>query len=207
MIYPKKNIILKYTLHTYVRWITARYFHQINYNQTAIDPNRSILLIANHFSAWDTLVLHHINRKFFKKKFHTMVLEQTMLKEPMLKYGGAFSINKKSRYIMQSLDYAAALLNEPGNLVLIYPQGKLYSNMVTDVVFEQGIIRIIKKAAGKFNLVFAATFIENFEHFKPVANVNLKTETQQVFADISTLQQAYHQHYSAARLQQIQIIK
>ncbi len=206
MIYPKKNIIFKTIFNAYVRWLTARHFHQISYNDTNTDHDKSVLLLANHFSGWDTFVLYHINRKLFKKSFHAMILERTMLKQPMLKYAGGFSVNKSSRDLVLSLDFAAQLLHEPGNLVLIYPQGKLYSNMVNDVVFEQGIIHIVKKAAGKFNLIFAATFIENFENFKPVANVHLKTEQQQ-FTDIEQLQQAYQQHYTKARQQQTQIVK
>jgi 1-acyl-sn-glycerol-3-phosphate acyltransferase len=207
MIYPKKNIIFKYTLHAYVRWLTARHFHQINYNQIDIDPNRSILLIANHFSVWDTFVLFWLNRKLFKKKFHAMILEKTVIKEPILKYAGAFSVNKNSRDMIQSLDFAAKLLDDPGNLVLIFPQGKLYSNMISEVVFEKGIIRIIKKATGKFSLVYATTFIENFENFKAVANVYLKADATQNFSDIEELQNAYHQHYTGARQQQIKIVK
>ncbi|MFD2144872.1 1-acyl-sn-glycerol-3-phosphate acyltransferase [Mucilaginibacter antarcticus] len=207
MIYPKQNIILKTVFNIYVRWLTARHFHQINYNQIDTDSNRSILLIANHFSVWDTFVLYHINRYFFKRKFHAMVLEGTILKEPMLSYGGAFSVSKSSKGILQSLDFAAELLGNPGNLVLIYPQGKLYSNLVSEVIFEQGVIRIIAKAAGKFNLVFATTFIENFENFKPVANVYLKAETQQDWANVTQLQSVYQQQYTTARQQQTKIIK
>ena len=59
-----------------------------------------------------------------------MVREDTTVQLQYLKYGGAFSINKKSRDMLQSLDYAAELLNDPQNLVLIFPQGKLYSNFV-----------------------------------------------------------------------------
>jgi 1-acyl-sn-glycerol-3-phosphate acyltransferase len=207
MIYPKKNIILKYTLHAYVRWLTARHFHQINYNEIDVDPNRSILLIANHFSAWDTIVLFWINRKLFKKKFHVMVLEKTINKEPILKYGGAFSINKSSKEMIKSLDFAAELLNDPGNLVLIFPQGKLYSNVISDVVFEKGVIHIIKKTIGKFKLVHGVTFIENFDNFKAIANVYLKAEATPNFSDIEALQHAYQQHYTTARQQQIKIIK
>jgi 1-acyl-sn-glycerol-3-phosphate acyltransferase len=207
MIYPKKNIIFKYLLHTYVRWLNARHFQQINYNPIEVDRKRSILIIANHFSPWDTFVLHWLNRKFFKKKFHVMILEKTMIKEPMLKYGGAFSVNKTSRDMIQSLNFAARLLAEPDNMVVIFPQGKLYSNMVSEVVFEKGIVHIINKAAGKFNLVYAATFIENFQNFKVVANVYLKAAATPNFSDINQLQADYQQHYTAARQQQIQIVK
>ena len=64
-----------------------------------------------------------------------MLLEETSIRIPILKYSGAFSINKRSRDIIKSLDYAAKLLNDPENMVLIFPQGKYYSNFVNDVEF------------------------------------------------------------------------
>lgn len=206
MIYPRKNIVIKTILQLYVRWITARYFNKINFNRIPTDNHKSILLIANHFSAWDTIVLYHINRIFFRKKFHAMILEKTAIKEPALKYAGGFSVKPGSIGVIKSLDFAAKLLDEPDNLVLVFPQGKLYSNMVDEVVFESGILRIIKKAEN-FQLIFAAAFIENFDNFKPTANVHLKAQTGTDFNNINTLQQAYQQHYRQARMQQTQITK
>jgi hypothetical protein len=57
-----------------------------------------------------------------------MVIEETVQKVSFFKYMGAFSVNKNSREMLASLNYAAELLNDPQNLVLIFPQGKLYSN-------------------------------------------------------------------------------
>ncbi|MBC7401191.1 MAG: 1-acyl-sn-glycerol-3-phosphate acyltransferase [Mucilaginibacter sp.] len=207
MIYPKKNIIFKWSVHAYVYWLTIRKFKEINFNTISVDKHKSVLLIANHFSAWDTVVLFWINRKLLKKKFHVMMLESTAIKEPFLKYAGGFSINKTSKDMIHSLDFAAKLLDDPDNLVLIFPQGKIYSNMVSEVVFEKGIMQVIKKAAGKFQLIFAATFIENFDNFKPVANTSLKTGIANSFNTILDLQEAYQQHYTQSRQQQIQIIK
>ena len=135
-----------------------------------------------------------------------MILEETALKEAPLMYVGAFSVNRGSKDIVESLNFAAKLLDVPDNLVLIFPQGKLYSNMIEEVIFERGVMNIIKKA-NNFQLVFAATFIENFNNFKPVANVHLKPENSGDFKDIDTLQQAYRQHYMQARQQQLQITK
>jgi 1-acyl-sn-glycerol-3-phosphate acyltransferase len=207
MIYPKKNIIFKWSIQAYVYWLAVRYLHRIDFNTIEVDKDRSILLIANHFSAWDTIVLYWINRKLFKKKFHAMILERTAVSEPFLKYAGGFSINKTSRDMVQSLDFAAKLLDDPGNLVLIFPQGKLYSNMVSEVIFEKGIMQVLKKATNKFQLIFAATFIENFDNFKPVANTSLKTGIANNFNTILDLQEAYQQHYTQSRQQQIQIVK
>ncbi|TSJ43941.1 glycerol acyltransferase [Mucilaginibacter corticis] len=207
MIYPKKNRLFKWMVHTYVHWLTIRHFKEINFNDIAVDSSKSVLLVANHFSVWDTIILFRVNRKLLKKKFHIMMLESTALKEPFLKYAGGFSINKKTRDMVNSLDFAAELLREPKNLVLIFPQGKLYSNLITEVEFEKGIIQVIKKAAGNFQLIFAATFMENFDNLKPVANVHLVSVTDNNFNTISDLQQAYQQHYTKSRQQQIQIVK
>ncbi|MDB5029545.1 1-acyl-sn-glycerol-3-phosphate acyltransferase [Mucilaginibacter sp.] len=205
MIYPKKNNIIRRAFHTYVHWIIRRHFNNINFNVIDINKNKSVLLIANHCGFWDGFLLYWVNCKVFKKNFHIMLLERTSKRVPILKYGGAFSINKKSRDIIESLDYAAQLLNEPGNLVLIFPQGKLYSNFITGVEFEKGIIKIIKQAAGKFQTIFSTTFIENFEHKHPGAYIYLKTADDN-FSTIKELQDAYQQHYTASHQQQTQIV-
>jgi 1-acyl-sn-glycerol-3-phosphate acyltransferase len=205
MIYPKQNFIISWAFRVYGRWITRGNFHAINFNTIGVDKNRSVLLIANHFGWWDGFILYWINCLLFKKHFHVMLLEETSKRIPILKYGGAFTIHKKSKDIIQSLDYAAQLLNDPDNLVLMFPQGKYYSNFVNEVEFEKGIMKILKQASGKYRLIFSATFIENFQHKKPSANVYL-TNADDNFATLDELQAAYQQHYTAARLQQTQIV-
>ena len=73
--------------------------------------------------------------------------------------------------MVESLDYAAQLLNDPQNLVLIFPQGKLYSNFVTNIHFEKGVMKVINKAEGKFQLIFASSFIQYFKHKKQSVTV------------------------------------
>lgn len=200
MIYPKKNSIIFWTMHFYVKWLLRKQFHEIIFNTVEIDTSRSVLLIANHYSFWDTLILYTVNTKLLKKNFHVMILEETSREQPFLKYAGAFSVNKRSRDLLKSLDYAAQLLNDPKNLVLIYPQGKLYSNFVNEVNFEKGVSRITKQVQGSFQLVFAAAFVQYFKHKKPTATVYLKNVSES-FVDkpINELQNAYQQYYSASK--------
>lgn len=205
MIPPKNNRIIQWFFRNYVHWITRRNFHTINFNTVAIDQNRSVLLLANHFSIWDGLLLYWLNSKLLKKKFHVMILEETSKKEPFLRYGGAFSVNKKSKDILESLDFAARLLKDPQNLVLIFPQGKLYSNFVTDLSFENGILKVIKQASDNFQIIFAATFVESFKYKKPTASVYL-SRVESDFTGMDELKEAYQQHYNAARLLQTQIV-
>ena len=107
--------------------------------------------------------------------------------------------------MLQSLDYAAELLNDPQNLVLIFPQGKLYSNFVNTIQFEKGVTRVMEKAAGKFQLLFAATFVQYLEHKKPTATVYLQVEPSQN-KSFEDLKNAYQMHYDNAKLQQTEIV-
>lgn len=207
MIYNQKNFFFRWIMHWYATTAVRRHFHELKVNPLSVDQDKSVLLIGNHFSFWDGLILYCVNYQQFKKKFHVMLLEETAKRSPFLKYAGAFSVAKNSRDIIKSLDYAAQLLQESGNMVLIYPQGKLYSNFISDVRFEQGIMRVIKKAGDHVQLIFAATFVESMNYKKATATVYLAKENQR-FADkrISDLQQAYQQHYDSAKQQQTQIV-
>jgi len=205
MVRPQKNIVIRWVLHNYVRWIVGRHFHEILFDKVEIDEGRPVLLLANHFSFWDSLILYIVCRKQLKKRFYVLVREDTTVQLRYLKYGGAFSINKKSRDMLQSLDYAAELLNDPKNLVLIFPQGKLYSNFVQDIQFEKGIRRVMEKAQGDFQLIFATTFIQYLKHKKPTATVYLKAENDSDW-DFEKLKTAYQQHYNDTKLQQTEIV-
>jgi len=206
MVYPKKNKLIYWCMHQYVKFLVRTRFQELIFNTIDIDKDKSILLLANHFSFWDGLILHCINDKLFKKNFHVMVNEDTAYKLHYLQYGGAFSINKKSRDIVQSLEYAAKLLEEPNNLVLMFPQGKLFSNFVEDVRFEKSVLRVMQKASGKFQLIFAATFIQFYKYRKQSINVYLKSETVNYAGkSIGELKEAYQRHYNYAKKLQIEI--
>ncbi|MBV8388828.1 MAG: lysophospholipid acyltransferase family protein [Mucilaginibacter sp.] len=205
MIKPGNNFFIRQILHYYVTGIVKRHFHGLKFDPVDIDPHKSILLIANHFSYWDSLILYIVCRKLLKKEFYVMVREDTTIKFQYVKYGGAFSINKQSRDMLQSLDYAAELLNDPQNLVLIFPQGKLYSNFVNVIQFEKGITRVMEKAAGKFQLLFAATFVQYMKHKKPTASVYMHVEPCQS-KSFEDLKNAYQMHYDNAKLQQTEIV-
>jgi 1-acyl-sn-glycerol-3-phosphate acyltransferase len=205
MVRNQKNFIIRWILHVYVRWIVNRHFNELLFDKIAIDENKSILVIANHFSYWDSLVLYLIGRKLFLKKFHVMVREDTTLHMRHLKYAGAFSVKKKSRDMLESLDYAAELLNDPQNLVLIFPQGKLYSNFVNRINFEKGVMKVMEKAEGKFQLVFAAMFIQYMKHKKPTATVYLKKQ-EHIYQTADKMQQAYQLFYDGAKTEQTEIV-
>lgn len=201
MIYNKKNVFFNRLIHYYIKWVVGKHFHEVLCDIIETDNKRAILLVANHFSFWDGLILYCINDKLLKKKYHVMVEKETVHMLHYLKFVGAFSITKRSRDVIESLNYAAELLNDPQNLVLIFPQGKLFSNYVDDVRFDKGVFRIMQKAQINFQLVFASTFIQYFKHKKPTATVYLKSNIEK-YTNITELKVAYQQHYSSTKLLQ-----
>ena len=205
MIYPKNNKPIRWFFHHYIRLIIKNNFQAFSYNQIKVDPNKSVLLLANHFGWWDGFLLYWLNHLLLKKKFHIMILEDTVRKVFFLKYMGAFSVVKNSRSMMESLAYAGELLKDPQNLVLVFPQARLYSNFVDDIHFERGLLKVMKHAAGKFQYVFAATFIEYFQHKKPTVNVHVKSSVQQT-ESIEELKDLFQAHYTSAKLLQTQKI-
>lgn len=200
MIYPKKNSFIKWFFDGYIDHIVKINFFSIDFNLIDIDPGSSILLLANHYSWWDGFIFFTLNKRLFKKKFHIMILEENAQKVSFLKYLGAFSVKKGSKDMVVSLNYAAALLNDPGNLVLIFPQGKIYSNFVDRVKFEKGAFKIMIKVKEKFSLVFAACFTENFQNKKPSLNIHLKLH--KYVTDMQNLEESYHDFYQHARAKQ-----
>ncbi len=91
------------------------------------------------------------------------------------------------------------------NLVLIFPQGKLYSNFVNEINFEKGLTKVMDAANGKFQLVFAATFIQYLKHKKPTAMVYLKNQDYEK-KSLEDLKNAYQMHYQNTKLQQTEIV-
>jgi hypothetical protein len=207
MIKNKSNWLIYSFFSWYISRRVAKHFHQLVYDPIKTDSEKSVLLIANHYSWWDGFLFFHLNKLLFKKKFHVMILEETIRKNSFMKYTGAFSVSKGSKSILETLNYAGKLLDDPNNLLLIFPQGKLYSNFMNQVKFEKGLERIVSFSQQKFDYVFAASFIEHFSESKPTAYIYLKTYPATNFAGLTSVQTAYQEHYQQSQIVQTAIIK
>ena len=71
MIYPKKSDLIFWFFKWYVLLAVKKNFARIIFDKISLDGNKSILLIANHFSYWDTLILFVVNERLFKKNYRT----------------------------------------------------------------------------------------------------------------------------------------
>jgi 1-acyl-sn-glycerol-3-phosphate acyltransferase len=155
----------------YVNRIIHKDFHSLIFDAPEVEKDKAMLVLGNHFSWWDGFFIYYVSNKIFKKKFHVMMLEDELAQRKPLQYWGAFSIRKKHKSIFETFDYAARLLEDPKNLVLIYPQGKIQSMLVDEIEYQKGFFRILENARKPFQLLFSTAFIEYFSERKPTVNV------------------------------------
>ncbi len=166
MIYPKINKILVKIIDLYTLLKIKTHFKEIKIiTKSTFDKEKPILILGNHFSWWDGFWMEYINIKLLKKNFYFMMLEEELIKRPLLKYAGAYSIKKNSFDILESLKFTSELLSNKNNIVLLFPQGKIQSLHIDDVKFQKGIYRIVKDK--DIEILFINNFIEYFSDIKP----------------------------------------
>jgi len=178
----------------YSRVMPKMDFREVHFHGKPEDKGLPILMIGNHFSWWDGFFALNINQVYFKRKFHIMMLEEQLKQRMMLNKTGAFSIKKGSRSMLESLNYAEELLSEPGNMLVLFPQGSFQSIYDRPLVFEKGWFRIIEKASQPVQVVFFHALIDYFSHRKPSLHFYLYTHDYHN-DDHASFENAFNRYY------------
>lgn len=202
---PRQNKFVYAFFAWYINRIIHSDFKSFNFNKVEFDPDKAILLLSNHFSWWDGFLMFQLNRLYFKKKFHIIITEDNYKKVWFLKYLGSFSVNKNSKSVVQTLDFAGKLLHDPQNLLLIFPQGKLFSNHTNSVNFQRGLMSIIAASNNQFQFILSAAFADYFEERKPTITCYLQNLNPDIEMNLKSIQEAYNRHYESSRNQQTSI--
>lgn len=205
MYQPKRNHLIFNFFSWYIEYIIKKDFSTFNFDGIQLKKDSSILVMANHFSWWDGFLIFYINKKVFKKKFHVLVNADNYNKVGFLKYLGAFAAEYKGKDVLETLNYAGQLLDDPENLVLVFPQGKLHSNHLKNINFEKGVIQMINSSQKKINIVFSATFIDYFSKRKPSVFTYLQNWDNEEYISLQLLKSAFNKHYEASVVKQTQI--
>lgn len=197
--------------HTYLGSLIGRYysgyklsqaFKTIRFCGEGSDDGTSVLLIANHFSWWDGFIQYRLNRSVFKRNFYVMMQEEQLARYKVLSEGGAFSIRKGSRQLIESLRYSADLLKEESNLVLLFPQGSVQSLYTSPFSFQQGLGYLFKHVPDRFQLVFNVNLIDYFSDKQPSLSVYYhKYEALWPF-DLPAVEKAFNAYAGACKQQQ-----
>lgn len=169
MLKPKFHPISTTFWNFYIHRIIKSDFHEHIFDSNfEVDKCKSILVLSNHFSWWDGFFVYELNRLLFGKRFHVMMLEEQLRKNSFLKTAGAYSIDKTNgRKSLESLNYSAELLENPNNLVLMFPQGQIESIYTQKPTFQSGVGRIVKQLNEPTKLVFCINLTDYHSNRKP----------------------------------------
>jgi len=156
----------------YLQYILRKDFADITYIDAPKNAlNTPVLLMPNHFSWWDGFIFYDYNRRFLKKDFYLMMLEEELEKRRFFSKVGAYSIRKKSKSVLESLNYTRELLQNSNNIVTVFPQGLIHSMYAKEVNFQPGISHLIRNLPNDICLLQAAVFPDYFANRKPTLHI------------------------------------
>lgn len=178
----------------YAGWIIRRHFGTVELKYDFDDRHLPVLVLANHVSWWDGFFAMLLNVKILGRKFHFMMLEEQLKKFSFFNQTGGYSIRKKSREAVESINYTAELLRDQRNMVLLFPQGKIESLYKTTFQFESGIGRIVEKTSCEIHILFIANLIDYFSNRKPGLYIYVSEYKSDKF-DTTSIQDAYNLFY------------
>lgn len=179
----------------YSRFMMRHHFREIRYHDEISSSQKPLLVIANHFSWWDGFFVVDYNRRFLQRRFHVMMLEEQLSKRSFLTKAGAFSIKKGGRNTITSLQYAAAIMNNPKNLLLMFPQGEIQSQHRCHFHFEKGIGTMINNTKTHPDILFMAHLTEYYSSAKPSLDVYSHLWSKS-FTNIKDLENDYTTFFS-----------
>jgi 1-acyl-sn-glycerol-3-phosphate acyltransferase len=197
----------------FLAYFFKRRFNKIVVNNNiTIKPGCSYLLMCNHFSFADGFFAYYLCFKWIAKRgelkgIYTMSLKKQMEKNQWLKYSGSFSVEPASRSVHESLNYAAAVLSQPGNLLVFFPQGRLESCHIGHIAFKDGIKEIIAATKGDCQLIWSSNIIEYFESTKPSVHLNLLDCGAAHNFNFETLKAAVNKHHALSLKKMIRFTK
>lgn len=152
---------------------------------------RSVLMIGNHFSWWDGFIARAVNRRVIRRRLHVMMLEEQLRSRMFLTRLGAYSIRQNHRSALETVNYTLELLQDPENLVVMFPQGRFQSLSQQPVSFEKGWFRILQRAGDHTALAFMVNLVDYFEHRKPTLTTCLRL-VKEPFSAAQEVEEAYN---------------
>lgn len=191
MIKAKHHPLVVTFFRHYTDRIIRRHFRKIVVEGQTNYQNNPVLVLSNHISWWDGFWALHLNCHYLKKKFHFMMDEKELKKRWLFSYTGGFSI-ARNKTLFQTLDYCSLLLENNENMVLIFPQGKLYSSHQHEATFLKGIERI--KISDNVKILLLVQLTDYFENRKPTLYQYLKEAPEQTVID-KNFETVYNEFY------------
>lgn len=131
-----------------------------------------------------------------------MMLEEQLEKFWFFKYTGGYPVRKKTRSIIDTINYTVELLNCRDNIVMLFPQGKIESLYNDSIDFEKGIGHIVSRTSGNAQVLFVVNLVDYFSRVKPSLYVYLR-EWIMENSESEDIKKAYNRFYEQCISEQI----
>lgn len=200
MIKARPNSFLLWFYSSYF-WVLQRlFFRKMSIRcESTFPEDRSVLLLQNHFSYYDPYWSVILSRRLFGRKFHAMMLEEQLARRMFLTRCGAFSVRKNSRELLESINYAAGLLQNPANMVVIYPSGEILSHHRQNFPFQRGFARLVGGDTPCL-IALAVVLVDHFSYAKPEVRIYVENYVGEKTAP--AIENAYQRFYQSCILKQ-----
>jgi 1-acyl-sn-glycerol-3-phosphate acyltransferase len=193
----KHNFILYPFFKWYAGFIIKRHFGTVRIIGDLHKTDLPVLIIVNHISWWDGFWIGYLNQKVLHRKVHFMMLEEQLRKYWFFNYIGGFSVNKQSKSVIESLQYASELLSDSKNMVFVFPQGEIQSLHQQNIQFDKGLERILKHKENTVQIMFVANLVDYFSDRKPGIYMHVQEYTDPAF-DLESIRESYNRFYIQA---------
>jgi 1-acyl-sn-glycerol-3-phosphate acyltransferase len=135
---------------------------------------RPILMVCNHTSWWDPLVMFDLSFRTLGLEGHALMDAKNLRALPMLGWIGAFGVELGDKEDGErAVRYGASLLSRPGKFVGVYPQGRERPVTERPLGFRTGAARMALLAPVEPAILPVSVRYEHGRHEKPEALVRV----------------------------------
>ena len=140
--------------------------------ENKINPERPVLLIANHSSWWDGFFVYEVYKKLkARTDFKIVMLESELKKFPFFRLCGAVGL------VRQNQDHNQKIFQQLKNdFVCFFPQGQLGPQGLRPLIFKKGIEDLIR-IMHPVQILTIAIHIEPFQFMKPTVLIKAGSVT------------------------------
>jgi chlorobactene lauroyltransferase len=147
MIEAHKNRLFERLFLIYTRRVMRKHFDGVHVggleNIRKIDRSLPVILYCNHSSWWDVMLPFLVTKEVLHLDAYAMMEEKQLRRYKFFRRIGVFSVERESpREAVESMRYAASLLDHPNVALWIFPQGVMVPNDVRPLKFYPGVARI-----------------------------------------------------------------
>ena len=154
-----------------LRWFTAysqrylrRHFHSLRVSRAALPPTdceAPLVIFSNHASWWDPLMWLALKAEFFPAhRSFSPIDAGALTRYKLLGRLGFFGVEKKStRGAIQFLRTAESILQKPGHILALTPQGRFADARERPVGFETGLGHLAARVGGAMFVPMASEFV------------------------------------------------